>query len=217
MASAPDDRLLALRVKGSELVYWKEPKTSGLVFGSGVAVFVCLAWVGYPLLTVVGYLLMAHLVVRLVYRNGCILASNYNLMTMKPVPPPKDAYVSEEEVKAYAGLVADKLNSGLRAAYSVAMCDDNALMLKLISGLFFFSTFIKLVGTMGFLFLSWVLVFSGPKFYEVKKAEVDALLAKAEAVVLDLSKRGSEVARTCIEKIPSIPKASDLEHEKKSK
>lgn len=213
--ASPDDQLAAVKSKGLALIYWEDQKSSGMVFGSGVAVFVFLAWIGYPLLAVLGYLLMAHLIVRFVYRNGYMLAAKYNLATRKPVEPAKEAYVSEEEVGAYVALVTAKLNSGLRIAYSVAMCEDNALMLKLICGLFFFSSFVKLIGASGLFFLAWVAAFSGPKFYEVKKTEVDAALAKAEAVALDVFKRGSDLASTYIDKMPKVPRASDLEDEKK--
>lgn len=181
--------------KVEDLLMWRDPKQSGIIFGSITLAYLILEWSGKSLLSLGAYgLLLAG--------GGLLGWSYFAQMTKKPGPPiPKFVQdgVSEEEAKKLVVQAVPIVNGFLGTFHSIisgkdlmlgAKCGAALYLIAKVSGWFSFFTLCYLVAA---------LAFGGPKIYELKKDEIDALVAKGLDQVKALTSQGQSIMK----KIPS--------------
>jgi len=207
--------LAATQSKAVELVHWKEPKQSAVVFGAGLFWFFLVGWLQYSSVTVLCYVGLFHLLARFIWRNGCRVLGDLNVLTPREPPTAPPAFVTEDEVLGYLTAATEVANRAFHAAYTLAVCDCTPLVFKWMGGLFGVALSSKLFGTTGLAFLAFVFAFTWPKAYSQKQKEIDAVgfliwskgvegFDKLVAVLKEKSKDLPSIP------LPSIPKASDL-------
>jgi len=212
-AEASPTAPLKLQQTALALIYWEDQKQSAAVVGVGLLWFTLIGWIGYSSVTVLCYAALFHLVARFLYRLGCRILADLNMIQKRPLPEAPTTFVTEEEVLLHLKTVAALVNSTLHAAYTLAVCDCTPLVIKWIFGLYAAALAGKLFGTTGLCFMAFVAAFSLPKLYQHKQAQIDQALQQASEKVVALSvKLGAQAAKYSKEvmsKLPSIPKASD--------
>ena len=75
-----------------------------------------------------------HLVARLVYRNGCRILGDLNMIEKRPTQEAPTTFVTEEEVAKQLTTITAYVNSSLHAAYALALGESTSLVLKVRHG-----------------------------------------------------------------------------------
>lgn len=181
----------------------------------GLLWFLLIGWMDYASTTVLCYLALFHLIARLLYRNAIHVLSNLNLIEKRPAPEVSpETFVTEEEVLQYLKSATELINTTLRAAYHLAVCDCTPLVLKWITGLYTLALASKLCGTTGLFFIVFVGTFSAPKIYQLKQPQIDRAVEQASAQAMQhvtaVSARLAKSSKELLGMLPTIPKASDL-------
>ncbi|KAL4450106.1 hypothetical protein ABPG77_010775 [Micractinium sp. CCAP 211/92] len=160
-----------------ELLLWRDPKKSGAALGGATAVFVFLQFAHINLLQTVAYTLLTLVL-------GCFLWNNLASFTHRPpVPVP---LVLREGIKASdAKDVAEKatvqINKGLAYANRLATGREPVLTGSVVGALYVAGRLAGAVSIFGLAYSVVLGAFTAPKVYELKKAEIDALVDKARA------------------------------------
>jgi len=186
-----------------QVVYWTNPLVSGGVFLVGLFAFFLVGLCNYSSISVVCYILILNLTVRLGHMHGGRVLGEMNVLPKRPLPVPPDHFVTEEQVAAHVGAITAGLNTALQTAYALLCGDATPAALRTLASLCALALASRLLGTTGLLFLCFLAAFTLPKGYQAKKAEVDAIVAKA--------RQAAEEAWVKLQQnLPAIPKASGL-------
>jgi len=162
----------------SQVLHWRDPVKSGLIFGIFNFFFFLSNWAEYSMLTIISYLLLTLLCICFGYSNYVVLKASW--LQGKRVENPfmerfKDAkfHVSRETAEKHLTTVLDLINVTIDSFRDVFYCTDNFLSLRFafyfylsacIGDWFSGETLIYLI-TLGF--------FIWPRLYEEKKKEID--------------------------------------------
>lgn len=186
----------------SEIVLWRKgwEVYSGGIFAAGLLSFALTTFWGFSLITLLCYVAMLHLLARFVYRNGTAVLAEANVIKAHPPAVAPAAFVTEEEVARHLATITSLANSAFATAFSLAVCDDNVLVLKSVGFLFAVARIGDLLGTTLLAFLVFVGVFTLPKGYELKQPEVDAfvslVLASARGAYGQLAAKAKDLKNT---------------------
>jgi len=205
----------ALSAKAHALVYWQNPKETAAVVGVGLLWFFLIGVLDYASTTVLCYLALFHLVLRLVYRNSLNVLAGLNLIQPRPeVGEAPETFVTEEDVQQSLTAITALVNATLRSAYALAVGDCTPLVLKWIAGLWATAVASKIFGTTGLFFLAFAGAFSAPKVYQLYQPQIDRAVAQASDVARQqlsgVTAKASAASKELLGKLPAIPKASDL-------
>lgn len=160
-----------------ELLLWRDPKKSGAALGASTAAFLFLQFAHINLLQTVAFTLLTLVL-------GCFLWNNLASFTHRPpVPVP---LVLREGIKASdAKDVAEKatvhINKGLAYANRLATGREPVLTGSVVGVLYVVGRLAGAVSIVGLAYSAVLGAFTAPKVYELKKAEIDALVDKARA------------------------------------
>lgn len=150
------------------------------------------------------------LLARFVYRNGTAVLAEANVIKARPTPAAPEVFVTEEAVGRHLVAITASVNAAFATCWSLAVCDDNVLVLKCVGALFALARIADLLGTTLLAFLAFVAVFTLPKGYEVKHKEVDAavalVLTSARGVAAQVAAKAKDLKKTA--------KAGDAEAKK---
>merc|ERR1711988_952587 len=209
---------VALKVNARlhSLVLWENQKETAAVVGLGLLWFVLITWMGYASSTVLCYLALFHLGARFFYQNSTRMLADLKVIEKKPLKEVPTVFVTEEEVMKHLKAITAALNSAIRAAYSLVACDCNAFTLQCMAALWLTALLSKLLGTTGLCFLVFAGVFSVPKVYQLKQAQIDQLLELASEKALTFKDQASAKVGVLLteaqKKLAALspPKASDI-------
>ncbi|XP_012675026.1 reticulon-3-B-like [Clupea harengus] len=157
-----------------ELVYWREPKKSGLVFGGSL--FVLFALATCSAISVVSYVLLAMLCVTITFRvyKSIIQAIQKsdeghpfkNLMA-------RDITISPQKFRKHVDYALTHVNRGLLEARRLILVEDVVDSMKL-AGVMWLLTFVGAVfNGITILILADIIFFSTPLVYEKNKTQID--------------------------------------------
>ena len=93
------------------VVYWTNPLVSGGVFLVGLFAFFLVGLCNYSSISVVCYILILNLTVRLGHMHGGRVLGEMNVLPKRPLPVPPDHFVTEEQVAAHVGAITAGLNT----------------------------------------------------------------------------------------------------------
>jgi len=96
-----------------------------------------------------------------------------------PVPAFLKSGVTDAQVRAGADGAALYLNRGLAAAYRLVAGRDVVLAAQASASLWLVGRVASWFTSLGLIFVAAVLAFSGPKIYELRKADIDGAVAAA--------------------------------------
>ena len=94
-----------------EVVYWTNPLVSGGVLLVGLFAFYLVGLCNYSSISVVCYVLILNLTVRLGHMHGGRVLGEMNVLPKRPLPVPPDHFVTEEQVAAHVGAITAQLNA----------------------------------------------------------------------------------------------------------
>jgi hypothetical protein len=171
-----------------QLVLWKDPVRSGVVFGIINFFYFLIHFYDYTVVTLLAYLGLSLSLVTLAYANFVVLKAKW--VQGKTVENPfkerfKDAkfHISKKTVEQHLNTVVDIVNVEIDHLREVFYATDSLLTLQ--CALYFY-----LAATIGgwfsgatLLYLASLVVFLWPKLYQEKKKEIDHFygIAKVEA------------------------------------
>ncbi|XP_065291158.1 reticulon-1-A isoform X3 [Dermacentor albipictus] len=167
-----------------ELVYWRQPKKSGLVFGLVLAVLLSLTC--FSLISVVAYLALGSLMVAIafrVYRN--VLQAVQKSSEGHPFKEylEKDLSLPKERVHETVDVVVKHVDATVARLRSLFLVEDLVDSLKLAL-LFWVLTYVgSWFNGMTLIILAYVSAFTLPKVYESYKTEIDQYLGLARTHV----------------------------------
>jgi hypothetical protein len=164
----------------SELVHWRDPKKSGIVFGLGLVVLFSLACCS--IISVISYTALLALSGALSFRiYKSILQAVQKTNDGHPFKEYLDIDVapSSERVHQVADLVIQHANPALRKLRSIFLVEDIVDSIKFVV-LFWILTYIGAwFNGLTLIILAYLGAFSLPKAYEMNKAQVDHVLQLA--------------------------------------
>ena len=174
-------------VKVIELIYWKDLKQTGLVFGGILALLLSLAY--YPFLCVVATFMKALLAVSFLYRIGMSIVNAVQKTNadhpLKHLLEEKIEF-GEDFMTGWSENFRQKVNALIRYAQHIFLINSFidsikfAVVIWCISGISSCVSFLSLV-TMPFVFL-----FTAPKFYDCYQDEVDKIVSIGKSKSLEL-------------------------------
>ncbi|KAJ8276369.1 hypothetical protein COCON_G00081210 [Conger conger] len=157
-----------------ELVYWRDPRKSGLVLGSSLLVLLSLA--SFSVISVGSYLLLALLCVTITFR---IYKSVIQAVQKSEEGHPfkalmeKDITIPPETFRKYTDLSLARLNHALKQLKRLFLVEDLVDSLKL-AVLMWLLTYVGAVfNGITLLILADILLFSSPLVYEKNKTQID--------------------------------------------
>lgn len=160
------------------ILLWREPAKSALVFGCGNLAFFLISFGGYSLITLLSYVSLLHLLSGFFYFNGSRAWAGMQGSAMPRVPE-VPALVAQEQVSPLVECVTSSLNNGAKGAVDLACCRDNVSSLKAIVAVYLLSVIGKMISISGLVYIAFVVAFSAPRIYEEKKTEIDGVLDTA--------------------------------------
>ena len=93
------------------VVYWTNPLVSGGVVLVGLLAFFLVGLCDYSSVSVVCYVLILNLSVRLGHTHGSRVLGEMNVLPKRPLPTPPERFVTEEQVAAHVGAITARLNA----------------------------------------------------------------------------------------------------------
>ncbi|XP_062824912.1 reticulon-4 isoform X2 [Anolis carolinensis] len=157
-----------------DLLYWRDVKKTGVVFGASL--FLLLSLTVFSIVSVVAYIALALLSVTISLRiyKGVIQA----IQKSDEGHPfraylDKDVAVSEEIVQKYSNVVLGHFNSGVKELRRLFLVDDLVDSLKFAVLMWVFTYVGALFNGLTLLILALISLFSIPIIYEKHQAQID--------------------------------------------
>jgi len=156
-----------------DLIMWKDPKTTGVVFGSKLVLLVSLA--NCSLMTVVSSLLLLAMTVfgmyrfylSVVFRIKGTYDETFDKASAFDLSLPKD------KIQEFARLLDTDMNQSLNKLKSIVLWDNVTTSLTYFVGFYFAYCVGAVFNTMTLLILAILAVYSLPKLYQVYKVQID--------------------------------------------
>lgn len=200
--------------KVSEVVHWRDPVRSGLIFGIINFFYFLVTYGDYTFLTITSYLLLVLLGACFGYSNYVVLKASW--LQGKQVPNPfvslfenRDFRITRQDAEPHFKTVLDLVNAVVQRFREVFFCTNVLLSLKYAAAFWFSAVLGKWFSEITLLYLVALGAFAWPRLYEEKHTEIDQYvgIAKTQAnnyVQLGLSKLPPAVTN----KFPALkPKA----------
>mmetsp|Transcript_67959 Transcript_67959/g.167867 ORF Transcript_67959/g.167867 Transcript_67959/m.167867 type:complete len:209 (-) Transcript_67959:706-1332(-) len=180
----------------TKILFWKDVKVSGAVFGAGMVWFYMTMWGGYTVMSALSLLLILHLIVSLV--------KNLAMRSQQPEAPPQ---IDAEAAKKGVETAIVQLNSFLQWYWTLLGASNLMAALQVVGVLLCTWTIGSWFQFYTLLFLAFLVSFSVPVAYHANKKLCDEKIAMISGHVM-----------AAIEKVKAkIPKAGKSEDGKKSK
>ncbi|KAI5710507.1 hypothetical protein M8J76_013662 [Diaphorina citri] len=172
------------------LVYWRDPKISGAVFGVSLAVLISLAY--YSLISVVANLALLVLV-------GAIGFRIYKSI-LQAVQKTNEGHPFKEYLELDISLPADKVKAATEAAISHAdatllelrrifLVEDFVDSIKFVIILWTFTYVGSWFNGLTLVIIGFVALFTLPKVYENNKATIDANLEVVQGKIAEITSK----------------------------
>ncbi|KAJ8266150.1 hypothetical protein GJAV_G00126510 [Gymnothorax javanicus] len=203
MVSAALALLTNLSVR--ELVYWRDPRKSGVVFGGSLLALLSLA--SCSVISVVSYLLLALLCVTItfrVYKSVIQAVQKSNEGHPFKALMEKDITIPPETFRRYTDKGLTHLNQALRQLRRLFLVEDLVDSLKLAVLMWLLTYVGAIFNGITLLILADILLFSSPLVYEKNKTQIDHYMGLVRSQV------DSTLAKLQ-EKLPGAVKRSKAE------
>ncbi|XP_034020253.1 reticulon-3 isoform X2 [Thalassophryne amazonica] len=172
LSSSPVSLIQSPQVK--DLIHWRDPKKSGLVFGLSMLMLLSLA--AFSIISVVSYLLLALLCVTITFR---IYKSVVQAVQKSNEGHPfkalidKDVSVAPETFHKHVDASLTHINRALKHLSRLFLVEDLVDSLKLAVVLWLFTYVGAVFNGITILILADILLFAVPPIYEKNKTQID--------------------------------------------
>ena len=176
-----------------DLVYWRDPKKTGIVFGSMLVLLLSLAL--FSVLSVVAYLSLAALTVTVSFRvYKQVLQAVQKTGEGHPFKQylEADITIPEQRVHQLAEHVASHLSSNLRELRRLFLVEDMVDSIKFGLLLWVLTYIGAWFNGMTLIILGVISVFTLPKFYETHKTQIDQYIDLARTQITTVFKQIQE-------------------------
>ncbi|XP_064207797.1 uncharacterized protein LOC135263553 isoform X2 [Anguilla rostrata] len=166
--------LLLTHLSVRELLYWRDPRKSGVVFGTSLLVLLSLAT--FSVISVVSYLLLALLCVTITFR---VYKSVIQAVQKSSEGHPfkalmeKDINIPPETFRKYTDMGLSHLNQALKQIRRLFLVEDLVDSLKLAVVMWLLTYVGAIFNGITLLILADILLFSSPLVYEKNKTQID--------------------------------------------
>ncbi|XP_077597661.1 reticulon-3 isoform X2 [Stigmatopora nigra] len=188
-----------------DLIYWRDPKKSGLVFGLSMLVLLSLA--AFSVISVVSYLLLALLCVTITFRiYKSVVQAVKKSDDGHPFKPllEKDVSISAETFRKHVDASLTYINGALKQLSRLFLVEDLVDSLKLAVVMWLLTYVGAIFNGITILILVDILLFAIPPIYEKNKTQID------QYVDLARTRINTTVAKLQ-EKLPGAVKRSKSE------
>ncbi|XP_057711880.1 reticulon-3 isoform X3 [Corythoichthys intestinalis] len=188
-----------------DLIYWRDPKKSGVVFGLSMLVLLSLA--AFSVISVVSYLLLALLCVTITFRiYKSVVQAVKKSSDGHPFKPllEKDVSISAETFRKHVDTSLTYINRGLKQMSRLFLVEDLVDSLKLAVVMWLLTYVGAIFNGITILILADILLFAVPPIYEKNKTQID------QYVDLARTRINATVAKLQ-EKLPGAVKRSKTE------
>ncbi|XP_041469427.1 reticulon-1-A-like isoform X2 [Lytechinus variegatus] len=177
----PSPRSQASQSVVVDLVYWRDLKKSGVVFGS--ILFVLIALSLFSFISVVAYLLLAALTVTISFRvYKTVLAAVQKSDEGSPFKPylEIDVTLSEDQIETYSKKAVQKVNVCITSLRHLLLVEDLVDSIKFAVALWLLTYVGAWFNGLTLIILAYIGLFSLPVVYEKYQAQIDDAVGKAQ-------------------------------------
>ncbi|KAJ3585141.1 hypothetical protein NHX12_013863 [Muraenolepis orangiensis] len=167
-----------------DLIHWRDPKKSGVVFG--VSMLVLLSLAAFSVISVVSYLLLALLCVTITFR---IYKSVVQAVQKSGDGHPfkcmmeKDVSIPPETFRKYVDASLAYINCALKQMSRLFLVEDLVDSLKLAVGMWLLTYVGAVFNGITILILADILLFAVPPIYEKNKTQIDQYIDVARTQI----------------------------------
>jgi len=173
-----------------DLVHWRDPTGSALLFGSINCLCYLLSFTDYTLVAIVGYLLLTLLVVCFAYVQFVQLRGKY-MRKLSHVENPfverfKDTRfaIPRRLAEGHVGVFSEVANNAISQLQDAFFCTNLVLSLKTAGALYGIAVVGQWFSALTFIWIGSIVLFVWPRLYEEKHAEIDQGVALAKSHVV---------------------------------
>eukprot|EP00884_Botryococcus_braunii_P012152 jgi/Botrbrau1/20938/Bobra.0135s0066.1 len=159
-----------------DLLLWRSLEKSGAVVAAATVLYLLVELTGISLVSLLANLLLALIVVSFVWNNLATFAGSPTM----PVPELIKNGVKDSDVKAFADQATTYVNKGLGFLFRLLSGKDIVLVGKVALALLVISKVSSYFTSLGLLYTAFILAFTLPKIYELKKPEIDSFVTKSK-------------------------------------
>ncbi|XP_051509512.1 reticulon-3-like isoform X1 [Myxocyprinus asiaticus] len=164
----------------NDLVHWRDPKKSGVVFGLSMLVLLSLA--AFSVISVVSYLLLALLCVTIsfrIYKSVVQAVQKSNEGHPFKALMDKDVTIPPETFRKHVDLCLTHINCALKKMSRLFLIEDLVDSLKLAVVMWLMTYVGAVFNGITILILADILLFSVPPVYEKNKTQIDHYIGTA--------------------------------------
>ncbi|XP_031733549.1 reticulon-3 isoform X1 [Anarrhichthys ocellatus] len=157
-----------------DLIYWRDPKKSGLVFGLSLLLLLSLA--AFSFISVASYLLLALLCVTITFRiYKCVVQAVQKSSDGHPFKTliDKDVSIPPEIFRKHVDFSLTHINRALKQMSRLFLVEDLVDSLKLAVVMWLFTYVGAVFNGITILILADILLFAVPPVYEKNKSQID--------------------------------------------
>ncbi|KAL9683110.1 hypothetical protein QQ045_014925 [Rhodiola kirilowii] len=158
--------------KPADIFLWRDKKASGSVLGGITAIYVLFELLNYHLLTLICHVSILALAVSFLWSNAT------TFINKSPPKIPK-VHIPEGPIVEVAEFVRFEGNRGLTLLRDIALGKDLKKFLGVIAGLWVLSALGSCFNFLSLFYLTFVLLFTVPVFYEKYEDKIDSYAEKA--------------------------------------
>lgn len=173
--------LSKLDPRAVDLVYWRDIKKSGVVFGSVLFVLITLSL--FSFISVVAYLLLAALTVTISFRvYKTVLAAVQKSDEGSPFKPylEVDVSLSEDQIEAYSKKAVQKVNACTTTLRHLLLVEDIVDSIKFAVVLWLLTYVGAWFNGLTLIILAYIGLFSLPVVYEKYQVQIDDAVGKVQ-------------------------------------
>merc|ERR1711863_178528 len=166
------------------LIYWKNPRDSGIAFGSVLVILLAVKYVS--IISVVANLALALITSTMAFR---IYKSVLSVVNKSSDAHPFKPYLEFDvtlPVDQVCVLAVRNLNLALTTSKSAIMCENAMYSLKFAAGMYGLTYIGRMFNGLTLVIVIWVVIFSVPKVYVDNKVKIDEALKPIKEKVDEL-------------------------------
>eukprot|EP01059_Diplonema_ambulator_P021917 TRINITY_DN3643_c0_g1_i1.p1 TRINITY_DN3643_c0_g1~~TRINITY_DN3643_c0_g1_i1.p1 ORF type:complete len:188 (+),score=70.26 TRINITY_DN3643_c0_g1_i1:55-618(+) len=169
-----------------EITQWKDPKKSGIVFGSGILLYLVLMWVEFCPIRLAIFAVQVGIVVcfGLSFTQHRIQPKNVEALTE----------TVQETLRKATEAAEPFIVEGLMQVNKIATMTDRVRAAKCLVLTFVLGYVFSIISLTTILLLGWIVAFAWPKVYEKNQKQIDDAASKANAAFAEHVKKVPKLA-----------------------
>jgi len=175
-----------------DVLMWRNPYLTGLIFGTINVIFMLTLFGGYSLLRVFSSALLFYLIVAFIVVNLSKVAVGFTGKELIPPPTLGHKYIRKEVWIKHFEKAIDFGNHSIDVVRKAMYCVDNKQTLQLCGIAYALSLVGRLIPDMVLLYLAFLSVFTLPIVYETYQEDIDKYLEQLKEILAKYYEEGKE-------------------------